>query len=120
MSVCWYCYWGWSQAVADIYHRYLPIAGEAAMEYGPAHIVWADENFSRRSVQWCLDNFDDYRDAGSEEELAAVRQSLVDMLALPDEVRDPQPKEYDGQDPDRYPPPRHVEMVYDRGRRENE
>lgn len=102
MSLCWYCHWGWPAPVAEIYRRYADIYGGEALQYGPAHIVWADENFDRGSIQWCLDHWDEYRrDDGCD----AIRQSLVELLAIPDEIRDPRPPEYDGEHPERFPPP---------------
>jgi hypothetical protein len=72
-------------------------------------VGWSDENFGRETVQWCLDNFDDYRHDYSDEELAAVKASLVDLLALDDAIRDPEPDDYDDEHPENYPPA--VEMV---------
>ncbi len=106
--ICWYCHWGWSKEVADIYDRYVETAGESAMHYGPAHIVWEDENFERHHVQWCLDHFDDYRGDHTDKELTAVKQSLLDLLQLSDDVLNPEPSDYDGKHPENYPP--QVEM----------
>lgn len=75
------------------------------MHYGAAHIVWDDENFERGQVQFCLDHFDEYkRKESTDVENEAVRQSLIDLLALTDDVLDPEPKDYDGVNPDNYPP----------------
>lgn len=88
-----------------IYRKYLALAGESAMHYGPAHIVWDDENFEREHVQWCLDHCDEYRASGSTDaEHEAVRESLNALLALPDSVLSPEPVDYDGQNPEQYPP----------------
>jgi hypothetical protein len=110
MGYCWYCTYGWPKQIADIYHRHEPTAGESAMHYGPAHVVWDDENFERESVQWCLDHFDDYRGDHSNEALEAVRKSLVELLELPDDVLVPRP-DYDNEHPDEFPPPPGMEMV---------
>lgn len=104
MGICWYCHWGWSKPVAEIYKRALAEAGEEAMHYGPAHIVWDDENFERDHVQWCLDHFDEHRFDHSPDDLVAVRRSLQELLALPDEVLSPEPAEYDNEHPEQYPP----------------
>lgn len=105
MSICWYCHWGWSKPVVEIYERYIDAAGEDAMHYGAAHIVWDDENFEREHVQRCLDNFDKYkREDYTEVQNEAVRQSLIDLLALPDHELAPEPKDYDGEHPERFPP----------------
>jgi hypothetical protein len=118
MGVCWYCHWGWSKEVAAIYDRAVadierlneeddpwpPYEAESALHYGPAHIVWADENFYRDSVQWCLDHFDEYRRDMPDPVAAIVRRSLVELLALPDAVLDPEPADYDDEHPENYPP----------------
>lgn len=108
--ICWYCYWGWPKQIAEIYNKYLDIAGESAMHYGSAHIVWEDENFERHQIQWCLDNFckndEKYH---SLEELETVKQSLLELLKLSDEVLESEPEDYDGEHPENFPPT--MEMV---------
>ena len=99
--MCWYCYWGWSSAVAAIYRRYLTRVGFDPLHFGPAHSVWEDENFGRASVQWCLDHFDEHVGDLTIKEQEAVRQSLKDLLALPDALLDP---EYGDGDPADSPP----------------
>ena len=75
------------------------------MHYGAAHIIWEDENFKRHHVQWCLDHFDQYKHEDSTDaENEAVRQSLLELLALPDDVLAPEPEDYDGVHPEAYPP----------------
>lgn len=110
--ICWYCYWGWPIQIADIYDKYIEIAGESAMHYGPAHIVWDDENFERTHIQWCLDNFckndEKYYSA---EELEAVKNSLLDLLKLPDEILEAEPEDYDGEHPYKFPPKVSVRKV---------
>lgn len=104
-GACWHCYWGWPKPIADIYDRYVAIAGESAMHYGPAHIVWEDENFARAHVQWCLDHFDDEpRGDHDAQDLAAVRASLEALLALDDAILESEPAEYDGREPAKFPP----------------
>lgn len=112
--MCWYCYWGWSKPVKEIYNKYAEIAGESAMHYGPAHIVWEDENFEREHVQSCLDHTEWWADAMTDysiEELLAVKQSLLALLMLPDEILAPAPSAYydSNEDPSKFPPT--VEMV---------
>lgn len=123
MGICWYCSWGWPKPVADIYDKYEAIAGESAMRYGPAHCTWADENFERELVQSELDGFDEHvskwnwEDRActiarhSPEELAAVKQSLVELLSLPDDVLVPRP-DYDDEHPADFPPPADFEMLH--------
>lgn len=116
MGICWYCHWGWSKAVVDIYKKYLAIAGEGAMHFGPAHIVWEDENFEREHVQWCFDHFDDGTENPDEDDdvftaaqYTAVRHSLEDLLLLDDDHLSPEPRDYGGENPDNFPP--QVEMA---------
>ena len=68
MGICWYCYWGWPKQIAEIYKKALKeLDGYSApLHFGPAHIVWDDENFD--SGEWCLEHFDDYKGDYSEEE----------------------------------------------------
>lgn len=108
---CWYCYWGWPLEVATIYDKHLNIAGYSAMHYDPSHIVWEDENFERHHVQWCLDNFDSHKYDYTEAELVAVKQSLEDLLTLPDSILSPMPDSFDGSDPAAYPPADHLGMT---------
>lgn len=111
---CWYCYWGWSKQVVDIYKKYLSIAGNDAMHYGAAHIVWDDENFERHHIIWCLNNFERYKhENSSDEENEAVRQSLKDLLELDDDILNPEPEEYDGENPKNYPPKIEMARHYD-------
>ncbi len=114
--VCWYCYWGWPKPVADIYLEARKVVGEAALKYGPGHIVWGDENFNWESVEWCLEHFDDPRYQNSEDWSAevkeVVRSSLKKLLELPDDILDPEPEDYDdNSDPGDFPPPPNLEMV---------
>ncbi len=78
--------------------------------YGPAHVVWEDENFD--SAPWCLEHFDEYSGGLSDKEKAVVRHSLEQLAALPDETLDVWPAAYgDRDDPEHYPPPVGMEMV---------
>lgn len=111
MGICWYCHWGWPKPIADIYDRYIGIAGESAMHYGPAHIVWDDENWD--SAQWCLDHFEEHSDGDhTPKELAAVYASLKELVALPQDVIEAIPEGYDDEHPENYPPPAGMEMVH--------
>jgi hypothetical protein len=102
---CWYCYWGWSKQVVEIYNKYGPIAGYEAMHYGAAHIIWDDENFERENIQWCLDNFEKYkREESTENQNKAVKNSLIELLKLDDNIRCPEPEDYDGENPHNFPP----------------
>ena len=60
MSACWYCYWGWPRPIRDIYDAAAEefLGDETALLYGPAHVVWADEDWML--AQHCLDHFDEW------------------------------------------------------------
>lgn len=124
--LCWWCHWGWPKVIRDIYDRAErdidevllsvcceangwemwggePSWGKSALEFGPGHIVWSDENWD--SADWCLRQcdgpmFDDWHP----EALEIVRRSLRELMALPEEVKTT-PAGYDGQHPENYPPP---------------
>jgi len=132
--ICWYCHWGWPKPIADIYDRaFRDLNGGvfehgiepraySALNYGPAHCTWADENFDRELVQSELDGLDEWAEQHNKDyewrakftpdELAIVRRSLKELLALPDEILSIEPADYDGQEPDRFPPPDGMEMVH--------
>ena len=122
--ICW-CYWGWPKAIRDIYDRakeaidaFVPcqendwtdgIGGESALQYGPAHVVWADENFCRRTVQGCLEDALAGRHWHTDPEETAMEKSVVirsleELLALPDSILDAVPSGYDGVNPESFPP----------------
>ena len=124
-GICWYCYWGWAKPVAEIYERAVddidavlpaagpendwtdwtgePSCGESAIKYGPAHVVWADENWD--CAESCLSSCDDGEFAEwHPAALEIVRRSLRELIALPDEIRHACPDEYDGENPKDFPP----------------
>ena len=78
------------------------------MHFGAAHIVWEDENFEREHVQWCIDHLEpkDHMPSWTYDAHEAVRQSLLELLALPDELLDPYPDSYEWGDsnPADFPP----------------
>jgi len=121
MSICWYCHWGVAKQVADIYNKYCAlitdIGGDAytAMNYGPAHIVWADENFDKEDhIQWCIDNAQDWMKEWNvspnfgddpklhQKECDLVVESLKELLLLPDEILNCEPEDYDDENPENY------------------
>jgi hypothetical protein len=107
--MCWYCHWGVSKPVAEIYQEALRRLGgdDTPLLYGPAHIVWDDYNF--HCADKCIEDFDLYKGDYGEEELAVVRWSLEELLKLPEEVREIEPDDYDTQHPESHPPT--VEVV---------
>ena len=103
--ICWYCHWGWPKAIRDIYIEATDKLGHSApLDYGPAHVVWEDENFG--SAQECLDEFDKYSENLTDYEKSVVRWSLEELLKLPDSIINAQPDDYDGENPQNYPPPK--------------
>jgi len=111
--MCWYCYWGWPKQIVEIYRKALVSLGgcESPLHYGPAHIVWEDENFA--SANRCIEFIDTGKYCGdfSKEDLAIVRQSLVELAALPEEIRNAEPDDYDGEHPENFPPPKDMVMI---------
>ena len=116
---CWFCYWGWPKLVREVYEEAVQEInalggdGESAMDYGPGHIVWSDENFEKCDVRWCIEQgragknwHDDPEETDAVK--AVVLRSLERLLELPDEMLS-SPKDYDGEHPENYPPK--VEMV---------
>jgi hypothetical protein len=124
MAICWYCHWGWAKPVSDIYDdavAKLEALGEDAdglLQYGPGHIVWADENFERSHVEYCIkacDEADAYGDrTPSVEAREIVKQSLKALLEVPEHIRACEPAKYKGHNPAAYPPAAGIEMVNNR------
>ena len=109
MSYCYFCHWGWPPEIAAIYTRAKEALGgdEHPLHYGPAHAVWEDENFD--AAECCIENFDRYvQDTDPDltgHEKAVVMQSLVELAALPMELRVP-PESFNWDDlPSDHPPP---------------
>lgn len=112
--ICYWCHWGWPKPIRDIYLKAVRRMSkinivhdpEFPLLYGPAHIVWADENW--KSAQWCLDNFEDYADGIGDLQLMVVKKSLKELVELSDDFKEP-PEDYDGKNPENFPPPEHWE-----------
>ena len=120
MAVCYWCFWGWPKPIADVYNDALKKLqaisdqhGEQDLEYGPAHIVWNEENWDDDSVQFCIDACDNVAYADIEPAvLAIVRASLVDLKSVPVVFRvEPDGYENDDDHPERYPPPANWHMM---------
>ena len=109
--ICWYCHWGWPKPVAEIYEKALKKLGghDSPLLFGPAHIVWEDENFD--CVDQCLKDFEENKGDYSDKELEIVRQSLEELKELPLCIRCIEPEDYDGEYPNQFPPPNGIEMV---------
>lgn len=104
--LCWYCHWGWSKPVYDIYSQALEKldGDDSPLSYGPSHIVWEDENWDDDSIAACLKHFDEWKSDFSEEDLAVVRWSLEELAKIPLSQREIEPEDYDGVHPEQYPP----------------
>ena len=115
--ICWYCHWGWPKEVADIYQRYSELAGDSeVLDFGPGHIVWADENFEDHSIKSCIESAAEFQQIApdadfSDHQLDVAVQSLKDLLAVPEDIRCCEPEGYDGENPAMFPPPDGLEMV---------
>lgn len=105
-GLCWYCYWGWAEPVAALKDRAIEELGETVVESGPAHIVFADENFSDDSIQWCISECDNPSHKYHLEafEIARLRHYLTELLLIPEHIRCCEPKDYDGEHPENFPP----------------
>ena len=108
--MCWYCHWGWPKAVALIYKEALRrLEGDnSPLDYGPAHVVWADENFD--CAESCLGDFDKYADRLSEDEQEVVRWSLEQLAKIPLSERDPAQDDWHN-NATAHPPPDGVELI---------
>lgn len=109
MRFCYNNYWGWPKPVADIYKKYgamldpeNPLSGQDLLET-LCHVVWSDENFDQwESTLKTWDVDPDYYCSVDQEKIA--KQSLVELGALDPDVRDYVHPDYDGAQPENYPP----------------
>ena len=114
MGICWWCHWGWPKPIADVYQKALKklAYNPVPLHFGPAHIVWEDENFQNCHIQSCFDSFDEYSKDLSEYEKSVVRESLEELLKVPDHFKvEPEGYEEDDNHPEKYPPPEDWVMV---------
>lgn len=80
----------WHFALDDIYSRasqaleMLDFSPEDALLFGPAHIVWEDDNYDLDSVRYCLKCCDDltFTAQRSPVEIAIVRWSLERIIEV--------------------------------------
>lgn len=109
MSECYYCHWGWPPDIKEIFDDAIAEIGcREPLLFGPAHIVWSDENFDL--AQSCLDNFDHYSLPSnfSDEEYRIVRRSLELLRDIYQPALHAPPAEFQKDDeddnPDRFIP----------------
>jgi len=91
---CWYCYWGWAVPAAKIFNeakRRLD-GWDDPLTLGPAHIVWADENFDDNSIKVCLDSCDKNKTDWPDDIIVVVKWSLEELLKIPEKDRDIEPQ----------------------------
>ena len=109
MELCWYCHWGWPDAVAKIYEEAEAKCGYDPLHFGPSHIVWEDENFEDSHIDFCIAECADLAkydySVKTPAQMAVVLESLQKLRAIPEAVRCCEPKEYKGELPDNFPPP---------------
>ena len=76
-------YHEWPKEIADIYKKALEkLDGDIMpLNFGPAHIVWADDNFD--AAEWCLEHFDEYAGEHTAAELKIVKWSLTELIKIP-------------------------------------
>lgn len=91
MNCCFWCNQGWPKPIADIYTKALSELGgdRDLLKYGPSHIVWADENFEDSHILSCLRHIfnDEYCENHTPEQLIIISRSLIDLSAVPEELR---------------------------------
>lgn len=95
---------GWAEPVVNIYREAVRrLHGDKMpLLYGPAHVVWADENWD--CAESCLEDFDRFTFNYTKEEMDVVRWSLVELIKIPLETREAEPEEYQGRNPELFPP----------------
>lgn len=115
--ICYFCYWGWPRQIYDIYKEAVRrLRGDnTALRYGPAHVVWEDENFG--CAKQCLDDIETYDGDLLKYELEVVRWSLEQLDKVPDEIKniaDEYERAFEANEKINikdYPPPKHLEMI---------
>ncbi len=92
------------------WQKFEPTSGFNALRFGPAHVVWEDENWD--CIDFCIKECEDDRFcAWPEFAVRLVQYSLIDLKALGIENIEVCPEDYDGWNPANFPPPDGVEMV---------
>lgn len=117
MGMCWYCYWGWPRVVRDIFSdaKFALGGDENPLIFGPSHIVWEEENFDDDSIEWCIneatvENCQKYELPPFQ--MGVISASLKRLLAVQPHVRACEPQDYDGENPENYPPDPLLECAY--------
>lgn len=105
--MCWYCYWGWADQVVRIFEKYDPIC---ELEYGIGHTVWADENFETSHIEFCLSLPNDGQNDGCSFGYEFQVMALRELLLIDEKIRCCEPDDYDGENPENFPPAKGVVM----------
>lgn len=79
------------------------------LHYGPAHVVWADENFD--CAELSLEKFDQRADDLTDKEKVVVRWSLEQLAKIPLSERDPAQDGWHNANAPNHPPPEGMEMI---------
>jgi hypothetical protein len=87
--MCYYCYWGVPEAVAQIYETY--DNGDGAIEYTCAHVVFGDWNLDDTTIKSCIESakkepdfYDNDKNLWHSDSIAAMEE----LLLIPEEERD--------------------------------
>jgi hypothetical protein len=85
--MCWYCKNGLPkevQTIVDKYDRY-------ELGLGPGHCVWDDCNFDDACIMSGIEECDkvESKENYSEELLVVIKQSLLELLAIAEDIRVP-------------------------------
>ena len=110
---CWICHWGWPKQIREIYDRALSdLDGDyMPLLFGPSHVAWQDHNWSDADIQFCINACDRLSESITAAAIARVRQSLVELQAVPIEIRKCTPEDYDGEHPENFPPPEGIKCA---------
>jgi hypothetical protein len=108
MGICWHCYWGLPNPVADVFEAALREIDENDLRYGPGHIVFDDHNLSGEDIDFCIKECDhpsEYRESQDPADYVDHKKWLLRLKEIPESVRNSEPEDYDDENPADFPPP---------------
>jgi hypothetical protein len=94
----------WAEPVKQIYREALSDLGgdDGALDFGPGHIVWSDDNLTDEDVKFCLSwcepgspMYDSYIERFGEDGLAVAKRALERLDLIPEDERGDDPQDYD-------------------------
>lgn len=90
--MCFYCEHGLPKEVQVVFDKYENIGKATGNELNssPAHIVWGDNNFQTHHIKWCIGECDANDCDYDRSWCAIVKQSLYELLTIPEEIRIPE------------------------------